>query len=537
MDGRAGRPLLLLALAAAACGGGGAAVDAGPDAPATVDWTIDLDSTATAPIARALLGHYDLSGALFDYDQVAGLGAALQGAGCGEWRVGVGRWELATRLLPTLTDGSACHFPLPEGFAPAGADDLSLIAERDWFTDDGQAVTVAMTGDDARYALGYARRTLDVATALGAKPYLSVDLMPRALAQNRTPERATAIIADACNATFTNRVSNSPPAAADVFAAAVTGLVQRLVEGSGGEPGRALGHVEVWNEPELPYFWDAALDPDRTRFFAAAGETLVQLDAWRRASTLSQVHEMRFGFASFQSSATAAAVIAQLDQNPIPGYGRIPLDFVSFHAYDNDPLTIVAAIEEVAAAAAASTGYRDVELVLAEWGPGLAATGGDVAYAWSIEPPLLMATVIALGAAAGLGRAHHAIFWDYYRWNAITWGLFDHDLQPKPLAYAYQLLARAIPDDAVRLRPRAPADARLDDGLAAALATRDLAGTTRVLLVNRGDEWRTARVLLDGATATPGAVTAYLLPDGLVAGTADPEILVPPRALVLVEIP
>ena len=532
------RLLLALALTASACGGGGGeAGDAGVDALLPVDWTIDLDSAATAPISRALLGQYDLSGALFDYDQVPGLVDAMQGAGFAEWRVGAGRWELATRLLPRLTNGTSCHFPLPEAFAPAGADDLSLIAERDWFTDDGQAVTLATTADDTRYALGYVRHTVDVATAFGARAYLSVDLMPRALAANRTPERATAIIPDACNATFTNRVSNSPPAAPDVFAAAVTGLVQRLVEGSGGEPGRAVRHVEVWNEPELAYFWDVGLDPDHTLFFDAAGQALVRLAAYRQGSSRPEAQALRFGFGSFASSATAAAVIKQLDDNPIPGYGRIPCDFVSFHAYHSDPLVVVAAIEEVAAAVAASTGYRDVELVLAEWGPDLDATGGDVAYAWSTEPPLHAATVIALGANAGLGRAHHAIFWDFYRWNAITWGLVDHDLQPKPLAYAYQLLARAIPDGAVRLLPRAPANGRLDDGLGAVLATRDAGGTLRVLLVNRNEEWRTARVLVDGVPGQPAAVTAYLLPDGLVDGVLDPEIPVPPRALVLVELP
>ena len=64
----------------------------------------------------------------------------------------------------------------------------------------------------------------------------------------------------------------------------------------------------------------------------------------------------------------------------------------------------------------------------------------------------------------GLDRAHHSIFWDYYPWNAITWGLYDHDLTPKPLAFTYQLLARTIAPDAVRLVPRYPADGRLEDG-------------------------------------------------------------------------
>jgi hypothetical protein len=525
-----------LVLAAPGCGGSTATpADGGLDGLPPVDWEIALDPGRSAPISRALLGHYDLSGALFAYDAVPGLAAAMDEAGFAEWRVGVGRWELATQLLPTLTDGTPCDFPLPQAFAPPGSTDLTLMAARDWFVDDGQAVTLADTAVDDRYALGYVRRVLDTATALGARPYLSVDLMPRALAENRAPERSTALLADACTASFTNRVSNSPPADPAVFAAAVTGLVRRLVEGSGGEAGRPIDHVEVWNEPELPYFWDVGLDPDRQQFFAAAAATLVQLDAYRRASSRPEVQALRFGFGSFARSATAAAVITSLDENPIAGYGRVPLDFVSFHAYANDPEAILAAIEEVAAAAAASTGYRDLELVLSEWGPDLEATAGDVAYAWSSEPPLLMATVIAWGAAAGLGRAHHAIFWDYYPWSAITWGLYDHDLQPKPLASAYRLLARLLPDGAVRLVPAGLGDGRLDGGLGAVLATRDAAGVTRVLLVNRGTEWRLARVSLAGARLTPTAVTAFFLPDGEQHGLLEPDALVPARSLLLLE--
>ncbi len=57
----------------------GGAVDAATDAQASdastaSDWTLSFDPAASAgKVNPALLGHYDLSGALFHYDQVAGL--------------------------------------------------------------------------------------------------------------------------------------------------------------------------------------------------------------------------------------------------------------------------------------------------------------------------------------------------------------------------------------------------------------------------------------------------------------------------------
>jgi hypothetical protein len=44
-------------------------------------------------------------------------------------------------------------------------------------------------------------------------------------------------------------------------------------------------------------------------------------------------------------------------------------------------------------------------------------------------------------------------------------------------------------------------------------------------------------VLVGGRVVTPAVVMAYALPDGLLPGTPAPEVLVPPRALVLAELP
>src|SRR5439155_20748280 len=120
-------------------------------------------SQTAGALAPALLGQYDLSGALFHYDQHAQLPPLMKAAGMAEWRLGVGRWEFSTQLLPTLSDGTSCPPHPAYTQAPPNTTDLDLIGVRDWFTyTDGAPVTAAMTGDDSRYNLDYVRSVLDV---------------------------------------------------------------------------------------------------------------------------------------------------------------------------------------------------------------------------------------------------------------------------------------------------------------------------------------------------------------------------------------
>ena len=480
-------------------------------------------------MSRALLGHYDLSGALFAYDQVPGLVATATEAGIAgaDWRVGLGRWEAATQLLPSLTSGAPCAIPTPAAAAPPGATDLDLIAARDWFTDDGGPVALADTEDDARYALGYARSALDAALAFGAKPYLSVDSMPRALAVNRTPLR------DDCLWTFKNRVSNVRPADPAVFAAALIGALERLRLGSDGQPGRAFTHVELWNEPELPFFWDRSFEDgagELDRFFEMAITTLVALDTWRAASPHPEIQALRFGLASFAQAATAVQVITAFDAATLPGGGQIPLDFLSFHAYLDDPLAIVAAIGAVRNARDASAHYGALELALAEWGPDLDAHASDPSWAESMDAPLHAASALALGAV-DVGRAHRAILWDFYPGDAITLGIADHAGAPKPLGHAHALLARTIPADGAALLLAATLP-----GEGVAFVTRDASGKMRVLLVNRSAKKRKAKIEIDDKKRLPSAVLVFDDPAaGIVNVPPKKSLTLPPRSIVVAE--
>jgi hypothetical protein len=528
--------------------GDAAAADAAPpatDAPEadvapTADWVVRLDPSSPAgPLPVTLLGHYDLSGALFGYDQVPGLAASMHKVGFSEWRVGVERWEVGTLLFPALTDAAATScapslLGLPaEAFAPKGWTDFDLLAQRDWFTHtDGAPVTLAMTGDDSRYALGYVRAVLDVAAKLGVEPFVDIDAVPRALSAGSTPSRVPGPIPDPCLCTFTNAISNVRPADPNVFAAAAVGLVRRVIEGSGGEPARHARYWEVWNEPEMPHFWDVSFEPGggRDKFFEMAVLTLVRLDAYRAGSASAAAKALRFGLASFASAEICKGVIETFDANEITPGTHVPADFFSFHAYSNDPLAIAAEVERVAAARKASSHYGASELVLAEWGPDLSGQGWSAS---SMDVPLLSSTVIALGAAAGLDHAHHTLFWNYF--DGLPFGLLERDMRATPAYHGYAMLASVIRPGARRLAAAGLESGKLEAGAGALLASADSGGKVRVLLVNRGTAVRSARFELSGSRAGASEVLTFDAPAQPPRATAASEVVtVPPRSLVVV---
>ena len=509
------RVLALTALAGvlgAACGGSGGtasppAPPPPPPPPVAADWSIVVNTAnVAAPLNPSLVGYYDLSGVLLEYENVPGLIAAMNQAGFSapgsagaDWRIGLGRWEISTEIFNMLTDSSVCINATPENQS-AFATDVELLASRDWFTyTDGTPVSGADIVD-SRFALSYVRSVIDNAVAFGATPYLSIDHMPRALSINQTPNRLD------CSASFTNSVSNNEPADPAIFAQAVAGMVQRVVEGTGSGIGderpRAVQYWEVWNEPEIATFWEPTLVADPDSFFDMAIATLLELDAYRSATANTDGQAIRIGLGSFVSADTAVAMIQSFD--PV----NIPMDFVSFHGYNDDPLVLVDAIGRVATALENSANYQGIELVFAEWGPDLATRAGDQQYAATMDPALHAATVVSLGASLGLERSHNAIFYDFF--PAVALGLIDNAGTPRPLYRAYELMAKLTTGSAERLTITGLSDGRLDAGMGAALAAQDTqSGVVRVLLVNRNATSRTVTITLDSVDVTPAQLFVF----------------------------
>ncbi len=473
--------------------------------PAT--WTIGVDGAHPGSVVSpAILGHYDLAGSLWQYDKVPGLVAAMKTVSFPEWRVSVERWEGRSEMFPTTTDGAPCTYPEPTALAASGTTDLDLVHARDWFIDDGKPVTVATTLDDSRYALAYARSVIDVANAFGAAPFVSIDAMPMALSRGKT------FVRHSCYWSFLNGVTNEPPVDTAVFAAAATGLVQRIVLGSGGEPGRNVTHFEIWNEPEGD-FWDKTMDPTYPStgsiFYDMVQKTLTSLDAFRTSSNHA---ELRFGLAGFAGVAAALDAIPKLDAM------NVPVDFISFHVYATDPIVIAQQVESVIAAIHTTAHLQNAEVALTEWGPGTdienndeSRLNPDLAYAASIDPALHAATVLARGAAAGLAHAHHVFFWDFFPFRIR--GLFQNDLATRPQYFAFQMVGDAIANQARVLPVTGASDTEV------VLATEQQDGA-HVLLVNRDAIGQTVRIVLSGAPAVPKRIRVYDDPAGAIREVA-----------------
>ncbi len=527
--------ILMLVSSLLSCGSGGGS-GTGSDTPTPivieVDWEIDVDSNQPEiTLDSALIGQYELSGAALDFENVGGLIDTMSQAGFGagaDWRVSIGRWELGTELFDSLSDGSPCPNILP-GSQSNFSSILDLISSRDWFTfDDGSPVGLDDIQDD-RFSLDYVRSVIDTASNFGATPFVSIDHMPRALSVTQTPNLTN------CSATFTNSVNNNEPMDPNVFAAAVTGLVDRVVEGTGTKTGddrpRNAQYWEVWNEPEFGFFWEPTLASDPDLFFNMAIPLLLQLDSYRNSSSEQDVQDLKFGIGSFALDETAVSVIQSFD------VANIPLDFISFHEYNDDPLVLVEAIEAVQLTLDNSTNYQNLELALAEWGPDLATRAGDHAYATSINPALHAATVILLGSAAGLDRSHNAIFYNYN--TSIALGMIDNNGVPRPLYRAYEMMALLIDSNKQRLVVEGMSNGKLDAGLGAQMVTRDiLTGEVKALFVNRNSSVRIVRMSIDGTASQPNELFVFEATDD----PADPlrsvpvsttEFEIPPGSLVL----
>jgi hypothetical protein len=523
-----------------ACGGSGGSAPTTPPPPpppAAPNWDLVVNTADAAnALSPALIGYYDLSGVLYDYQNVPGLMTNMQDVGFSstdtgtDWRIGVGRWEITTEILPTLTDSSPCLNATPES-ETIFATDTELLASRDWFTfTDGSPVLEADI-DDSRYQLDYVRSVIDDATTFGATPYLSIDHMPRALSINQTPNRLN------CDATFTNSVSNNEPADPLVFSKAVAGLVSRIVEGTGSKTGnerpRPVRYWEVWNEPEIATFWEPTLTADPDSFFNMAIATLLELDSYRNATADPNGQAIKIGLGSFISATTAVATIVNFDAV------NIPFDFISFHAYNDDPLVIADAIQLTESAIQGSSNYQDIEMVLAEWGPDLATRAGDQQYASSMAPALHATTVLALGASTGLDRSHNAIIYDFF--PAIALGLIDNSGAPRPLYRAYELMAKLVTDTTERIAVEGVADGRLDAGMGAVLVSHDTTnGAVRVLLINRNQTPRTTRITLDGTVVTPAQLflfDASANPADSLTTVATPQSVfeLPPESIAVAE--
>ena len=364
-----------------------------------------------------------------------GLVDAVQRAGIDLLRVGVGCW------LPSQD-------PAPED-----------LPEREWFL----GTTVDDAQDPSSYRFTHFDRVLDVCAALDVELLLSIDSMPESLARVGPPPTIPAAIAHAAvGYTFPDGVRCAPPREPEVFAEAVAGVLRHVAE-----RGVRVRYVELWNEPDLPFFYSGTFDDylDTYRAFArrvAADGYLVGGPSW---SGLFEPERWR--------DELCRAVAQE----------QLPMHFYSLHRYNDDRRRIIDDCRAMRATLD-EHGLTDTELLLDEWGYDLR---NDVYYGTVGNAAFTAACLMALPAAGVAAQTQVLLVDPCPVADGRKHGLTRRDGDANPVFYALEVFERFRRNGMRRITTSA------DDSV---LAGVDDTGRLLVLVANADDTCQSVTIAL-----------------------------------------
>jgi len=257
--------------------------------------------------------------------------AALGRLGTRWWRVGLGRWDAADMLSE------------------------AQIAERDVFV----GTTMADAQDPNFYRWGYLDRVIDGVLALGAKPIVSIDTMPRSLARNRDVAYRAPILS------WSDNVRNSPPADNAVFAEVVKRIIMHCIQGWAQGRTLDLPYWELWHAPDTDLRFGGAA----YTFWAGSWEDYVAMFAACQQAVKGHFGEaVRWGGAAFarpESVGAFADALTTLNLRP---------DFVSLVAA-TDALTDVGFVVAVTRQVLDEHDLANVEIIMSGWNLALPVAG------------------------------------------------------------------------------------------------------------------------------------------------------------------
>jgi xylan 1,4-beta-xylosidase len=209
-------------------------------------------------------------------------------------------------------------------------------------------------------------RVYDLLLGLGLRPVVELAYMPRDLA--RDPDHTA----------FFYKGVSSPPKDWDRWADLVRALVQHLVDRYGLQEVRDHWAFEVWNEPNLEYFWSGDAQ-DYLRLYDTAARAVRSVDA-----------RLRVGGPATAAVGWVEDLLAHAAKN------GVPLDFVSTHLYGSPPLDLRPAL--------ARHGRADAAVWWTEWGvhPQLSNRVAESVFA---------AAFLARGMRSAAGRVDALSYW------------------------------------------------------------------------------------------------------------------------------
>ncbi len=301
---------------------------------------------------------------------------------------------------------------------------------------------VQKNGNNFVYDFSRLDQTVNDILDAGALPFFSLSYMPREL-------------------TGTDSVIDTPVNWDDW-----KNLVQATVEHYSGKKFRNLNNVyyEVWNEPELPQFGNWSLSGNKDYrmlyYYAQAGAALAQ-----------DVNKFYIGGPAVGSyyPSWVNSFLSYISQN------NLRLDFYSWHRYTKRPSDYVSDIKNTRNKLSNFPKYKDIPLILSEWGLDSANSemnNSDATAAFTVN------TIAEIGDKVDLAFAFEIK--DGPPPGGGKWGLITHEngnppLSPKPRFRAFEALADLDRGNKIYISGQGT--------FVKAIATND-ANTIRVLLSN-----------------------------------------------------
>lgn len=450
---------------------------------------IHLDPrSAGAPFPRIHEGRYEVdleATGLTVGPLPAGLEQAVKQAGVRLLRVGMGCW------------------------LPGHEPDPSTLHEREWF----RGTTLEDTQDPSQYDFTHLDRMLEVCRSLEVELLFNFDHMPASLARPGKQIDIPLILRPFVpkGYTFPDGVRNAPAADPDVYAAACVRALEHI-----DAAGVTVRYVELWNEPDLPFFYSGTYE----EWFAM----------YRAFAPAIRAAGHRVGGPSWAGALARDKWLVQFlrdcrDQ-------QVPLDFYSFHRYDEEVDKVVERCREVRAVLD-EHGFAQTEALLDEWGYDLRKP----AYMGTVGNAAFIAACLMQLPDAGIDAQTHILLVDPIkdvtlgRWHGLTRA--DGDVNPIfhcMVAFErFQSTPRRIPTG-------------LDDRV---LAGVDDTGTRLGVVVANPHRRRSLHLTLDTPRPASGTIqrlTSASFEAGGMTGaepitlTSDPMVLtVEPESMVVVD--
>ena len=327
------------------------------------------------------------------------------------WRAMIGSEHLSHMLSADTTGGRVIGDELTEALRIVH-DELCVAAVRaHGILDDDLGTYREVDGRPVHDFTGI-DRVYDHLLGVGLRPVVELAYMPRDLA--RDPDHTV----------FYYKGISSPPKDWDRWESLVRDLVQHLVDRYGRDEVRDHWAFEVWNEPNLEYFWsgDAA---DYLRLYETAARAVRSVDPG-----------LRVGGPATAAVGWVEDLVAHTEKT------GAPLDFVSTHLYGAPPLDLRPALRR--------HGRQDAAIWWTEWGthPRLSNPVAESVYA---------AASLARGMRSAAGRIDALSWWvasDHFeelgRPTALLhggFGLLTVGNLRKPRFWACKLLERLGPEE------------------------------------------------------------------------------------------